>query len=348
MAGARRRGTPVLLVAAALGFALAGAPTSQADDSARDFYRSRTLRIVVGFPPGGGFDLYARTVAEFLPRHLPGDVRAIVENMPGASTARAASYVYNVGPQDGTVLGIFHQGLLANQVLDVKAGDFDVTRFNWIGRMGTQLNVGLVWHTSPVKSIEDAKKTEVVYGATAPSATSAMVPRAINNIVGTKFKIVLGYQGSTDMYLAMERGETEGMATGVWYDLTREHQDWLKSGKVGVLFQISTKRVPDLTEVPALPDLAPGKEENKILELLASTEDMGRAFAAGPKVPADRVAFLRAGFAKMMQDPDFLRESAKRYFEINFLPGEELQDLVAKVGRFPPELRNRAREIIQQ
>src|SRR5581483_195719 len=155
-------------------------------------------------------------------------------------------------------------------------------------------------------------------------------------------------QGSSDMYLAMERGETQGMATGVWFDLTREHADWLASGKVAVLFQISTRRTPDLADVPALADLAAGKDGGEILQLLAGTEDMGRAFAAGPKVPADRVAALRAGFAAMMQDPDFLRESAKRNFEINFMSGEELQAFVAKVGRFPPELRAKARAIVQQ
>jgi tripartite-type tricarboxylate transporter receptor subunit TctC len=319
---------------------------ANAADTAQDFYKGKLLRIVVGFPPGGGFDLYARTVAEFLPRYLPGEPRIIVENMPGASTARAASFVYNLGPQDGTVMGIFHQGLLANQVLDVQAGDFDVTKFNWIGRMGTQLNVGMVWNSTGVHSVEDAKKIEVVFGATAPSATSSMVPRALNSMIGTKFKVVPGYQGSTDMYLAMERGETQGMATGVWFDLTRERADWIKEHKVSVLFQISNTRTTDLPDVPALPQLARDPDDVKILELLAGTEDLGRAFAAGPKVPAGRVAFLRAVFAKMMADTDFLRESAKRNFEIAFMSGEELQALASSIGRFPPELGAKAKKVL--
>jgi tripartite-type tricarboxylate transporter receptor subunit TctC len=173
-----------------------------------------------------------------------------------------------------------------------------------------------------------------------------MVPRALNQMAGTKFKIVTGYQGSVDMYLAMERGETHGMATGVWFDLTRERADWVKDDKVAVLFQISTTRTADLPNVPALSQLAGNPEDNKILGLLASTEDMGRAFAAGPKVPADRVAFLRAGFAKMMADPDFLRESAKRNFEIAFMPGEELQELAVSIGRFSPELAAKAKKVL--
>ena len=335
--------TIAAVAACALVFASAQPAGAQ---SAEEFYRGKVVRVIVGFPAGGGFDLHARILAEYLPRYIPGEPKIIVENMPGASTARAASYVYNVGPQNGTVLGIYHQGLLANQVLDVQAGDFDVTKFNWIGRMGTQLSVGLAWHTSGVRTIEDAKTKEIVFGATAPTATSAMVPRALNAVAGTKFKIVPGYQGSSDMYLAMERGETHGMATGVWFDLGRDHADWLNAGKVAVLFQISTKRIADLPNVPALPDLAAGEDDRKILELLASTEDMGRAFAAGPKVPADRVAVLRTAFAKMMADPEFLKDSAARNFEIAFLHGNELQALVANIGRFPPELTAKARKVL--
>ncbi len=332
-----------LLASIALVFASCAA---MAADSAEDFYKGKTLRIIVGFPPGGGFDLYARTVAEFLPRHLPGGSRIIVENMPGASTARAASFVYNVAPQDGTVLGIFHQGLLANQVLDVQAGDFDVTRFNWIGRMGTQLNVGLAWHSSGVRTVDDARKRDLVFGATSPTATSSMVPRALNHIAGTRFKVVPGYQGSTDMYLAMERGEIHGMATGVWFDLRRERSDWIKNDKVSVLFQISTKRVADLPKIPVIAEFAAAEDDRRILDLLATTEDMGRAFAAGPKVPAERVALLRSSFAKMMADRDFLSESAKRNFEIAFMSGQELQAFVANLGRFPSELGAKAKKIL--
>ena len=332
-------------IAVAIAMALSFAPSAHAETAA-DFYKGKTVRVVVGFPPGGGFDLYARTVAEFLPRHLPGEPRVIVENMPGASTARAAAFVYGVAPQDGSVMGIFHQGLLANQALGVQAGDFDVTKFNWIGRMGTQLNVGLVWHTTGVRTIADATKKEVVFGATAPTATSAMVPRAINHAAGTRFKIVTGYQGSTDMYLAMERGETHGMATGVWFDLPRERPTWLSEHKVSVLFQISTRRVAGLTDVPVIAELARNEDDRAILDLLATTEDMGRAFATGSKVPADRVAFLRAAFAKMMADPNFLKECARRNFEIAVMPGEELQDFVGKVGRFPAELGVKAKKVL--
>jgi tripartite-type tricarboxylate transporter receptor subunit TctC len=320
--------------------------TIHAQESVQDFYRGRTMKLIVGFPPGGGFDLYARMLAERLPRHIPGEPRIIVEHMPGASTARAAAYLYNIAPQDGTVLGLFHHALLANQALEARAGDFDVTKFNWIGRMATRLNVGLSWHTSGVKSIEDARKTEVVMAATAATATSAMVPRAINHAAGTRFKIVLGYQGSADMTLAMERGEAHGMATGAWYDLARDRQDWLKAPKVHVLFQISTKRIPDLSQVPVLADLAAAEDDRLILDLLGRTEDMGRAFPVGPRVPPERVTLLRSAFAKMMVEPSFLREAEKHHFELDFMHGEELQKFIAAVDRFPPELQAKAKKIL--
>jgi tripartite-type tricarboxylate transporter receptor subunit TctC len=335
-------------VAAAVGMAsvLLAAPIATAQETPQDFYRNKTLKIIVGFPPGGGFDLYARVLAEYLPRYIPGEPKIIVESMPGASTARAASYLYNIAPQDGTVLGLFHHALLANQALEAKAGDFDVTKFNWIGRMATRLNIGLTWHTSGVRSIEDAKKTEVMMAATAATATSAMVPRAINHAAGTRFKIVLGYQGSADMTLAMERGEAHGMATAAWYDLARDHQDWLTGDKVSVLFQISTKRIPDLSRVPVLADFAAAADDRLILDLLGRTEDMGRAFPIGPGVPPERVALLRSAFAKMMADPGFLREAERHHFELDFMPGEELQGFIAAVGGFPPELRGKAKKIL--
>jgi tripartite-type tricarboxylate transporter receptor subunit TctC len=173
-----------------------------------------------------------------------------------------------------------------------------------------------------------------------------MVPRAINHAAGTRFKIVLGYQGSADMILAMERGEAHGMSTGAWYDLARDRPDWIKEPKIHVLFQISTKRIPDLSHVPVLAELAATEDDRAILDLLGRTEDMGRAFPVGPRVPPERVALLRSAFAKMMVDPGFLREATKHQFELDVMPGEELQKFIAAVGGFPPELRGKAKTIL--
>jgi tripartite-type tricarboxylate transporter receptor subunit TctC len=317
-----------------------------AQETAADFYRGKTMKVVVGFPPGGGFDLYARIISEHLPRFIPGAPKIVVENMPGAATARAAAHVFKIAPQDGTVLGLFHHALLADQALATKPDEFDITKFNWIGRMATRLNVGVTSAISGVKTIADARKTEVVMGATAPTATSAMVPRAINRAAGTLFKTVLGYQGSADMTLAMERGEIGGFATAAWRDISRDHADWIKTGKVNVVFQISTKGASDLAHAPALPELATTDDDRIMLDLLARTEDMGRAFPVGPGVPADRVALLRQAFASMMADPAYLADASKYDFETNFMSGEALQSFVASVGALSRDQRDRIRKVL--
>ncbi len=312
---------------------------ASAQETAGDFYRGKTMRIIVGFPPGGGFDLYAHVLAEHLPRFIPGAPKIVVENMPGAATARAAAHVYKIAPQDGTVLGLFHHALLADQALASKPDEFDITKFNWIGRMATRLNVGVTSQASGVSTIADAIGKPVIMGATAPTATSAMVPRAVNKATGAHFNPVLGYQGSADMTLAMERGEIGGFATAAWRDFSRDHADWIKTGKISVVFQISTKGAADLMNAPALPDLASNNEDRKMLELLARTEDMGRAFPVGPGVPADRVAVLRSAFARMMADPEFRAEAEKLDFEINFMPGEALQKFIRTVGDLSADQR---------
>ena len=311
------------------------------------FYAGKQIKVIVGFPPGGGFDVYARTLAEHMPRHMPGNPSFIVQHMPGATTAKAAAHIYDIAAQDGTFMGLLHQGLLANQVLDIQGGTFDVTKFNWIGRMGTRLSVGLVWHTTGVKTIADAKKTEIIMGATSPTATSAMVPLALNHAAGTKFKVVMGYQGSADMYLAMERGETHGLGIAGWLDLTGPRADWVKDGKIAVLYQIALKRHADLPHIPVLADLASNDDDKQILSLLASTEDMGRSFVAGPNLPPARVETLRAAFAAMMADPLFLAEAQKRQLDIDFLHGRELQALVQNIGAFPADVAAKAKQILK-
>lgn len=327
-------------------FACATSP-SFAQTANDGFYAGKQIKVIVGFPPGGGFDAYARTLADHMGRHIPGNPSFIVQNMPGATTAKAAAHIYGVAAQDGTFLGLLHQGLLANQVLDIQGGAFDVTKFNWIGRMGTRLSVGLVWHTTGVKTIADAKKTEIIMGATSPTATSAMVPLALNHAAGTKFKVVMGYQGSADMYLAMERGETHGLPIAGWLDLTGPRADWVKDGKVAVLYQIALKRHADLPTVPVLADLAGNDDDRQILALLASTEDMGRAFVAGPNLPATRGETLRTAFAAMMTDPVFLADAQKRQLDIDFMHGKDLQALVQNVGAFPPDVAAKAKQILK-
>jgi tripartite-type tricarboxylate transporter receptor subunit TctC len=305
------------------------------------------MRVIVGFAAGGGFHTYGQVLAAHMERFMPGRPTFIVQDMPGAATAKAAQYIYEAAPQDGTVIGLLHQGLVANQVLGLQGGSFDVTKFNWIGRMGTRLSVGLVWHTAGVKTLDDAKRRDVILGATGPTATSVMVPMALNRLVGTRFKIVQGYTGSGEMYLAMERGETQGLGIAGWLDLTGARADWARDGKVFVLYQIALKRHPEMPDVPTLGDLAANRDDRKIMELLASTEDMGRSFMAGPGVPRERVAILRDAFARMMADPAFLADAKAKQLDVDFMHGDELQKVVESIGAFPQSLAARAKDIVK-
>jgi tripartite-type tricarboxylate transporter receptor subunit TctC len=332
------------LALCALALALA-VPASAETDAA--FYRGKTMRVIVGFAAGGGFHTYGQVLAAHLPRFLPGNPTMIVQDMPGAVTAKAAQYIYAAAPQDGTVLGLLHQGIVANQVLDIQGGAFDVTKFNWIGRMGTRLSVGLVWHTAGVKTLEDAKRNDVILGATGPTATSVMIPIALNRLAGTRFKVVQGYTGSGEMYLAMERGETQGLGIAGWLDLTGARADWVKEGKVFVIYQIALARHPEMPDVPTIGEVAGNPDDRKIMELLASTEDMGRSFMSGPGVPKGRVAILRDAFARMMADPEFLADAQAKQLDIDFMPGDKLQTMVESVGAFPAALAARAKEIIK-
>jgi tripartite-type tricarboxylate transporter receptor subunit TctC len=332
-----------LIIAA--GFVSLAMPSlAQSDD---DYFRGKTMRVIVGFAAGGGFHTYGQVLATHMERFMPGRPNFIVQDMPGAATAKAAQYIYASAPQDGTVIGLLHQGLVANQVLDLQGGSFDVTKFNWVGRMGTRLSVGLVWHTAGVKTLEEARHKDVILGATGPTATSVMVPMALNRLVGTKFKIVQGYTGSGEMYLAMERGETQGLGIAGWLDLTGPRADWARDGKVFVLYQIALKRHPEMPEVPTLGDVATIPDDRKIMELLASTEDMGRSFVAGPGVPKAHVAILRTAFAKMMADPEFIADAKAKQLDVDFMHGDELQKVVESIGAFPPVLAQRAKEIVK-
>jgi tripartite-type tricarboxylate transporter receptor subunit TctC len=321
-------------------------PPAAADEVA-DFYRGKTITMTVGSEAGGGYDIYARLLARHLGKYVPGNPSILVQNRPGAASVNAANYVYNVAPQDGTVIGLLNQAIVANHVLGTEAGNYDVKKYQWIGRMGTRLSVGLVWHTAGVNSLDEAKKKEVILGATTVANTSTTIPMALNRIIGTRFKLVEGYVGTGAIYLAMERGEVQGMGVAGWLDLTGSRATWIADRKAIVLYQTAITRHADGPDVPALPELATQPDDRRVLELLASTEDMGRSFLAGPNVPPDRVEILRTAFSKMMTDPEFLADAQKSQVDINFMGGEELQKLVAHVSSFPPALAERARELVK-
>jgi tripartite-type tricarboxylate transporter receptor subunit TctC len=327
-------------------FALCLSAASRAQ-SAEEFYKGKIIRVIIGYAPGGGFDAYARLLAEHLPRHLPGTPNAIVQSMPGAASVKAANYIYSIGPQDGTVIGIPNHAVPLNAFVWREVGDgLDVTKLNWIGRLDAIDVVNVAWHSAGVKSIEDVKTRPLAIAATSPTGTSVMMPTAINKLIGTQFKVVQGYKGTAEQYLAMEKGETEGMGNAIWSQLKRSHPHWIAEKKLVPLYQDGYYRAPGLEDVPTAMELAKNDDDRKVLRLLGSTAEVGRSFYVGPQVPAERVTALRQAFMAMTRDAAFKAEAEKLNIVLNPMPGEDLQKMIGELGLYPPELLERTRQLV--
>jgi tripartite-type tricarboxylate transporter receptor subunit TctC len=335
------RGVAVGLAALALGASAAAAQPANA------FYKGKTIQVFVGYPPGGGFDLYARLLTDHMSRHIPGNPTLILQHMPGADSVKMANYVYGVGAQDGTVLGLPLHTLVLNEVLwKDEGGQFKIAEFNWIGRLDAIDLTMLAWGTTGVHTIDDAKRKDLIVGSTSAKGTVAMVPTALNRLIGTRFKLVQGYRGTREQLLAVERGEVQGMGNAVWSQLKVTNPDWIPDKKAFLLYIIGLQRAADLPGVPTILELAPDAESHKVMHLLASTSEMGRSFVAGPGVPADRVALLRKAFLDTANDPALRDEARKRQINIAPMSGEQLQSLIHEVTSYPEALYERTRQLV--
>ena len=315
---------------------IAGSLVAQAQ-SADSFYRGKTVTMVIGYPPAGANDVYARMVARHIGKHIPGNPTVVPRNMPGAGSLIAANHIFNVAPQDGTVLGLLVPTLPLEDALGASAVKFKAAEYHWIGRMAPAPNITFIMATAPVKSIADAFDKTAVLGATGRGATNAIYPTVLNNVLGTKFKVVTGYQGSAAAMLAMERGEVEGHSAT--YDtLKTVHPDWLAQKQVNVIVQYSLQRHPDLKDVPTTVELARNPEQARILRAVSSASEIGKFVLTTPQTPADRVQTLRTAFDAMVKDPDFIADANKLRVELGPMPGAELQQIVADVAGMPAEI----------
>lgn len=328
-----------------LGFATIAAPTGASAEPVADFYRGRTVSIYVGFPPAGGYDIYARIMAPFFARHIPGNPAVTIRNMEGGSGVRAAAYLTGVAAQDGTSLGLFLDTTTIGKLLG-GPGDFDPARFVWIGRMASTDSVAMVWHTAPAQTVEDAKRIEIAMAVTQPGTSTSLIAAALNDLVGTKFRLVRGYQGSPGMALAMERGEVHAMGGMSWDAVKTTKQDWLKEKKARVLYTFGMRRLTELPEAPALVELAVDEPSRAILTLFGGGAEVGRALVAEPGIPPARAAALRKAFIDTMQDPAFLADMRKRNLAVEPLEGAEVQKLIAAAVATPPALLERAKRYV--
>lgn len=320
---------PLAAICAAL--ALAGTvATTHADD--------RAVTFVIGSNTGGSYDTYGRLFAAHFGRHMPGNPAVIAQNMPGASGVKSATYLYGIAPKDGSVIGTFNQSMGQRQVLEPESVRFDVARFDWIGAMTSSVTVFITWHTTGVKTLEDAKKKDVVMGALGADGGNAVYPLLLDKFLGTRFKVVLGYKGGNTIQLAMERGEVDGRGSVVWSGFKAGWPEWIAEEKVNVLVQLGLAKDSDLPDVPLLLDLAKTPAEAAIFRLISSDVVMGFPVAAPPGTPPERVAQLRAAFAATMADPAFLAEAERRKLHIRPSSGDRVQEIVTSIVGTPKDV----------
>ncbi len=305
--------------------------TAFAQSDVADFYRGKTIRLVIGYGTGGGYDVYGKFFARYLGEHIPGKPTVIAQNMPGAGSRSAANWLYKVAPKDGTVLAVLGQATPADQALGQPGVQFDVRQFNWIGNMVDVNNIMMTWAESGVRTIEDAKKKAIAIGASGASSPSVIYPTVANNLFGTQFKIVSGYPGGGDINIALERREVDGRGSDSWASLKSNNPGWIKDKKVNILFQVGARREKDLPDVPLLADLAQNDEQRQILDIVSGDAAVGRPILTAPDVPAERVAALRKAFDDTMRNPAFQAAAEKAGLHFNPVGGEELQKIVVRI-----------------
>jgi tripartite-type tricarboxylate transporter receptor subunit TctC len=328
----------------ALALLTMGAP-ALAQQGIEDFYRGKKLDMIIGYSAGGTYDLYARLVARQLGNYLPGNPTIVPRNMPGGGSRTAITWLYTAAPRDGTVLATGDQSLSVEQAMGDKQLKIDTRELIYIGNPMADNNTTAVLSTSPVKTIDDAKRIEIPLGATGGS-TSSQYPKAMNALLGTKFRIILGYPGGNDINLAMERGEVAGRGSNAWGAWKSTRPEWVRDKKLNILVQIGLTKAPDLPDVPLLMDLAKNDDDRAVLKVLSAPTTIGRPVFTTPGVPEDRVKALRAAFDKMVRDPAFLDQAKKENLEINPVSGEELQRIVADIVATPKKIADRLNEII--
>jgi tripartite-type tricarboxylate transporter receptor subunit TctC len=313
-------------------------------------WRGKTVSILVGTSAGGGYDTYARMLGRYLGKHIPGNPNVVVTNMPGAASNTMAGYVAGVAPKDGTVIGApFSTQPLAGVLDDPGQLRYDVMKLNYIGSANDDAFLCIVRKDAPAKSFADAFKTEVVMAGTAETGSTGYLPLLLNNVLGTKFRVVFGYPGSREMTMAMQKGEVHGQCGMGWSSMLTQYKDLISNNEVTLLVQERIKGHPDMDQlgVPRSGDFATTDEQRRILEIVYAQETFGRPYFVAPEVPKERVEALRTAFMETWRDPELLAEARKMNLEVGPISGEDLQSMLAKIYANPPDLLARTRAAIR-
>jgi tripartite-type tricarboxylate transporter receptor subunit TctC len=322
--------------------AIIGTSLHVAAQTPEQFYTGKTVELLIGYPPGGSNDVFGRMLARHIGKHIQGKPTVVAQNKPGAGSFLAVNQVFNISPKDGTVIAIGAPTTPLDEKLGTQGVRFKTAELNWIGRIDSLVNMVAMWKTSKVKTFTDAQQFVSTLSGTGVGSTVSVYPTATNNVLGTRFKLIMGYRGSNEAMLAMERGEVEGHSTS-WTALKVAHPDWVRDKSINVLVQYALKRHAELSDVPTVIELARNDEERAILGAVMNATEVGTAFFTTPGVPADRLQALRRAFDAAMKDPELLAEAEKLKLAVNPLTGEDLQKLVVEVSNLPPALLEKVR-----
>lgn len=326
-----------LLLIAPTGFALAQAP----------FYEGKTLTIVVSYAPGGGYDFYSRLLARHINKHIPGKPNVIVQNMPGAAGVVASNHVYAVAPKDGTVIAAVDQNIPMFQLLGGEGVRYDVSKVNWLGNIASANGIVMTWHDSGIKTLEDAKLRQVTMGTTGTNDDAYVYAKILNTMIGTKFTIVSGYNGTSAVNLAIERGEVSAMGRATYFGFLAQKPDWLRDKKVTILAQLGFTKQPELPDVPLLLDMMPNEEARQIAALVTLPTAVGYSHWLSPEVPKERVAILRAAYEATMKDPEFLADAEKQNLQVRPKTAAEISALIDRASATPEPIRKRTATILE-
>jgi len=341
----RLRAGAALVLACGLVVAVAQPARAQ---SVEEFYKGKTLNLIIGYSVGGGYDLYGRLLARHIGKHIPGRPAIVPQNMTGAGSLRAAQYIYSVAPRDGTTFGTFGRTIATTPLLTPASAQFDGTKFTWLGSVTNEVSTCVTWHTSPVKAWSDILTKEVAMGGEGPGADPDVYALLYKNVFGAKVKLVTGYHGTNDTTLAMERGEVDGLCGLSWSTLKARHLQWMNEKKINIIIQAALKKQPELAAVPLASELTQDPESLQILRLFLASQETARPFAAPPDLPADRKAALLAAFDTTMRDPEFLAEATKLNMDVNPLNAKGVDDILAELYATPKAVLEKAAAAISK
>jgi tripartite-type tricarboxylate transporter receptor subunit TctC len=341
--GGSTRHMPRVIICAAFATIFIGALPTAASAQA-EFYRGKSITLVVGSDITGEHDAAARLLSRHLGRHIPGRPSIVVQNMPGASGIKSANYLYEIARRDGTVIATFNKSMPLYQATGMANTNYKSEEFNWIGSMDHANMLVVVAARTGVQTIADATRKEVLMGSIGAGGTMSTYPLLLNNAFGTKFRLVQGYAGGQIVDLAMDRGEVDGRGSYNWRDLRVKRANWLKEKKVNILVQFGLEREADLPEVPLLVELARNDRERKVLTFVSSDIPIGKSFVMPPAVPADRVEAIRKAFEATMKDPDFLADATAAEADVHLIPGAQVQTLVREIVATPAEIVRTAQD----